>query len=80
MKKIVAVIALLSLAACTDNKGAVNALKAQGFDGIEIQGYSFFGCGEGDVYHTSFKACRDTSCTTGVVCGGVLKGNTIRYN
>ena len=81
MKKALALIfALLSLSACSDKEGATHALAAQGFDVIDIQGYSYFGCGEHDAYHTAFKACRGSVCTTGVVCGGIFKGNTIRFN
>ena len=74
-----AIGSLLLLSACSDGDGARKALEAQGFDSIEIQGYSFFGCGEHDSYATAFKACRNQKCVNGVVCRGLLKGNTIRY-
>jgi hypothetical protein len=46
MSTTLAISFLLLLSVCTDNAGAIKALEAQGFDSIEIQGYSFFGCGE----------------------------------
>jgi len=84
MKYIIPMAGLLLLfPSCTDEEGAKMALESQGFDKIEMTGYTFFGCDEKDTFHTGFKACRgpeNTNCTSGVVCSGLFKGSTIRYN
>ena len=52
-----------------------------GFTDIKIEGYSFTGCSQDDVYHTEFIATGQSgNKVKGVVCGGWLKGSTIRFN
>lgn len=81
MRTPVALLFVALLTACSDSEGTKRALEAQGFDKIEVTGYRFFGCsGNQDVYHTGFEACRGAKCITGVVCSGLLKGGTIRYD
>jgi hypothetical protein len=71
-----------ALGACTDEDGAVRALEAAGYRGVHIEGYAFFGCGNGDSYHTAFTAIGQNGRTvTGVVCAGWSlfgKASTIR--
>jgi hypothetical protein len=73
--------AILLLAACTSPEDARRALEAAGHTDIEITGYRFFGCGQEDLFRTGFEALgpRDAR-VTGVVCGGVFKGSTVRYD
>ena len=74
----VATVALL--AACDDPNGAQNALSNMGFTNIRTTGYSFFGCGDDDAFHTAFRATNPQGKTvTGVVCSGVFKGATVRF-
>lgn len=78
---VIAVVTLL--AGCTDNPGAMRALKGAGYHDIKITGYRFLGCDSGkgsdDNWHTGFDAVGPTGeRVTGVVCAGFLKGNTIR--
>jgi hypothetical protein len=85
MSKQVFVLALLLLAACTRPEKTQRVLEAQGLKDIEITGYRLFGCDSGkgsdDGWHTGFKATAPNGTkVTGVVCEGLLKGATIRYD
>lgn len=82
MKKlylILAIAAALLAAGCTSADTAVRALEGAGYTSINIEGYTLFGCGEHDVFHTKFTAKGPTGkSVSGVVCAGWLKGATIR--
>jgi hypothetical protein len=78
---LVLLISLPLLAGCTDGSGARRVLEAQGFREIEITGYRFWGCGEQDTYKTGFSALAVSGDkVTGIVCGGWLKGSTVRFD
>lgn len=80
MKRIL-LIAVLAITGCTDPTEATSVLKNNGFTDIKIEGYSFTGCSQDDVYHTEFIATGQSgNKVKGVVCGGWLKGSTIRFN
>jgi hypothetical protein len=79
MRKVL-VLGVLLLAACTDPDGATRALRDQGFKNIEITGYQFVGCDDKDTFHTGFKATTVNGVPTiGVVCSGLMKGSTVRF-
>lgn len=79
MKKLILIFLLLS--GCSSSTDAIKALKANGFTDIQTQGYSFFGCGEGDTFSTKFTAKNQQGQkVTGVVCSDWLKGSTIRFD
>ena len=80
MKKILLIIvATCIISACSDNNGAIKALKEQGYTNIQITGYKWFGCGSGDNFSTGFEATSATGIpVNGVVCSGWFKGATIR--
>lgn len=61
---------------------ATEALKDAGYHPIEVGGYSWFSCGQEDLFSTNFKALSpDSSRTvTGAVCQGLFKGKTIRLD
>lgn len=82
MKKLaIAVVALGFLAACDDPNTAKRTLSQMGYTDIEITGYSLFGCGKDDDFHTGFAATSPNGLrVTGVVCSGWLKGATVRFN
>jgi hypothetical protein len=66
---------------CSDPEGARRVLEKQGYSQIQITGYKFFGCSKGDTYRTGFKATAPNgSYTSGVVCKGWFKGNTVRLS
>ena len=75
------IILSLFLSGCTDAPKATNLLKSQGYTQVEITGYSFLGCGENDLWRTGFRAkSPNGNYTEGVVCEGVFKGQTIRFD
>jgi len=72
---------LLVISACTDGKTTKRLLKAQGYDSVEIKGYSWLGCSEDDFYHTKFEAKKDGNTVRGVACRGFwFKNTTIRWD
>jgi hypothetical protein len=81
MNKIILVAVLLALAGCTKPADSTSSLEGAGYTKIEITGFRFFGCSEDDTFRTGFKAVGPSGKTvTGVVCGGLLKGSTIRLD
>lgn len=78
-KPLVACFGVLALAGCTDDAATRDATSASGFTQVRVEGYSFFGCGKDDAFHTAFTARGvDGRCISGVVCSGWLKGATLR--
>ena len=79
MKRILIGLSFAVLAGCTSADSATRALESAGYSQIKITGYQFFGCSEDDSFHTGFTAVGPTGKpVSGVVCGGLLKGSTIR--
>lgn len=79
MRKIITIVALLALTACTDPDGAVKAAEAQGLTNVQPQGYSFFGCKKDDDFATKFTATgANGQPVEGVACGGYFAGTTVR--
>lgn len=71
----------LLLSGCTSPNNAQRALAGAGYTKVTLTGYRFFGCSEDDLYHDGFQAVGPNGQTvTGVVCGGPLKGSTIRID
>ena len=73
---------LLLGSSCTNNSKAKKALLQAGYHPIEVGGYGLWKCGEDDTFATKFKAYSpdSTYIVKGVVCGGWLKGSTIRLD
>jgi len=81
MKLILLGLSVVILSGCTSSDGATRALDSAGYSQIQITGFRFFGCGEDDNFRTGFAAVGPTGKpVTGVVCGGFLKGSTIRLD
>lgn len=75
--------ALLLLTACApmSDDTARNALESAGLHDIELHGMAIFGCSEKDFFRKKFTAKNtDGKFVEGVVCGGFLKGSTVRYD
>lgn len=67
--------------ACQSPDTAREVLENNGFTEIKITGYRWFSCDEKDLFHTGFEAVAPNGRkVTGVVCSGVMKANTIRFD
>lgn len=81
MKKLLLIIAAVSLVSCTEPDKATSVLESQGYSDIEITGYRPFMKGEDDAFSTGFEATApDGRRVTGAVTGGFLKGSTVRFD
>lgn len=77
--KMLLILAAFATSGCTDADEATKVLVDSGYKDVKITGYSFTGCSKDDAYHTEFTAKGATGNEVhGVVCGGWLKGSTIR--
>ncbi len=74
--------AALLLASCGVNPTtATRALEAQGLTNIQIEGYSWLGCGKEDTFASNFSATGvNGAAVTGQVCQGLFKGTTVRFD
>lgn len=74
-------IILVSLRSCLTNEDKPRqVLEEQGFTNIRFTGYSFFMCSDKDTYSTGFEATSPTGKEVkGAVCGGFMKGYTVRF-
>jgi hypothetical protein len=81
-KLFIAILLIAFTTSCTDEDSAEKVLRDAGYHPIEVGGYGFLKCGNGDQYATKFKAYNNdkTRIVTGVICQGVLKGKTIRLD
>lgn len=78
---ILAGLLALGASGCTDTDKATTALQGAGYKDVQITGYRIFGCSDSDTFHTGFTATGPTGVrVSGVVCGGWLKGSTIRLD
>ncbi|EAQ28704.1 hypothetical protein NAP1_13933 [Erythrobacter sp. NAP1] len=67
--------------ACTQPDRAREVLEIQGYSDIEISGYAYLACGNGDVFATAFEATSPSGqAVEGAVCSGIFKGNTVRLD
>lgn len=74
-------VIMVSLGGCTDKDKSTSILESQGYTQIQAGGYSLFGCGEADVWRTKFTAkSPNGTIVDGVVCEGIFKGATVRFN
>ncbi|AFN39341.1 hypothetical protein F485_gp199 [Aeromonas phage CC2] len=81
-KMIIAILAVLSLSACTDADGARRVLTQNGYTNVHVGGYAWFSCSEKDTFATKFTAVNKASgqVVNGAVCSGLLfKNSTIRF-
>lgn len=77
---LLALVSIL-LGGCTRPDEARRALEAAGYTDIEMHGYDWLACGEEGGFHDRFTATGPTGrFSSGVVCGGWFKGQTIRLD
>lgn len=64
----------------TDDAAALRVLEANGFTDVRFTGWKPFVCGQDDFVASGFDATGPTGIrVSGAVCGGVMKGYTIRF-
>lgn len=80
-KCVLCLTSVLFLSACSRPDATVDVLTKQGYTQVQTHGYGFFACDEKDTFSTKFTAVSPAGVkVSGVVCSGVLKGHTIRFN
>jgi len=81
-KSILIILSAIILTGClTDNKEARRILESEGYTDIRFTGYNCFACSKDDLYATGFIAKTMAGKEVkGTVCGGFLKGHTIRLD
>lgn len=81
MNKLVVLVLMLSISACTRPENSTRILQEQGYTNIQITGYSWFACSKDDTTSTGFIATNPTGKrVTGTVCSGMIfKNSTIRF-
>lgn len=88
MAKIKTALSLLFLilltTACSQPQQATAILEQQGYSDVKTYGwglFTLFQCSNDDVFKTPFSATSaNGSIVNGVVCSGILKGSTVRFN
>jgi len=79
MKRLAVVVALLALG-CTDEERTRSTLEQAGYSEIRTGGYGWASCGRDDNYATEFTATNPAGRrVSGVVCCGVVKSCTVRF-
>lgn len=79
--KIIIIALLLTLTACENKENAESVLEKTGYTDVQVDGVDFLGCGEGDIFRTKFTATTEQGKkVTGVICSGIWKKATIRYD
>ena len=80
-KFLIASALALALTGCASPDHAQQVLVDAGYSDVRTGGYSWLGCGKGDIYATNFEAVGPTGRPVkGTVCSGFFKGATIRFN
>lgn len=80
MNKLILCSIVIALTGCSQPEKTVTILESQGFTNVKTHGFSMFGCGQDDNFSTKFTAEKDGKTVSGVVCGGILKGSTVRFD
>lgn len=83
IKKIVALSAIaLAVASCGVNpEKAEKVLRSSGVQNPVIDGYAWFGCDEKDSFASNWHGIgNDGKPVSGVICGGIFKGYTVRFD
>jgi hypothetical protein len=79
MRKIFIAMVSLALCGCLSEGDSRRVLEGAGYTQIELGGMAVFGCSKEDKLSREFKAVgQGGKPVDGVLCGGFLKGITIR--
>lgn len=80
MKKIIIILSIFLLSACTDEETAQRVLEENGFTDIKLTGHKSWCCAKDDHMSTGFTAKTLSGKTvSGCVCNSWGKGATIRF-
>lgn len=82
MKKVALIALTLFLAGCGEDS-AKRAVEAYGFSDVALTGPVWWGCSDSDDFMWNSKFAAKTTNgkpVNGVVCGGALKGWTVRID
>lgn len=84
--KIITAVLLATVACAVSGCGvdpakANRALTSMGMTDVKLTGWAWYGCSDSDDFGSNFEA-KDAhgQVVTGVVCGGWLKGYTVRFD
>lgn len=83
MKKIIMLLSIGMLCSCgVNNQDAINTLTNAGYHDVQIGGYAWIGCSNSDYFASHFTAVSNSTDkpVSGVLCSGMLKGMTIRFD
>jgi hypothetical protein len=85
IKRIIAItICSILLTSCTQPDRTIRILEDQGYYNIQTHGFGIMQlsqCSEDDTFRIPFTAESSTGRqVTGVVCSGILKGATVRFD
>jgi len=75
----IALLLMFFAVGCTRPTHATKVLEDDGYQQIQITGYSWLGCDKEDFFSTGFTAYKNDREISGVVCEGFFKGATIRF-
>lgn len=79
MRYLILLLVLL-VVSCSDEQGAYDLLRSQGYTEITITGIEYGACSKDDFYSTGFSALNSNNrVVIGVVCRGFFKGSTVRF-
>jgi hypothetical protein len=80
MKKLIISLAFIALTACgVSGDDFARIMRQEGISNFRNEGYAVFGCSDSDTFKTRFSGTKNGQPIKGVVCGGWLKGYTVRY-
>ena len=81
MKYILFLSVMLCVTGCTNSTKTKQIVENAGYTNVVMDGFSLFGCSEDDFFRDKFTAkSPNGNIVNGVVCGGFLKGYTIRLD
>jgi hypothetical protein len=74
-------LAMVGVGMLGSDEKKIAAVEALGMTEVRIGGYSFFGCAREDLIRSTFEARgANGKPVSGSVCGGLLKGYTVRMD
>lgn len=71
--------ALFTIACTQDPNDVQRILRAEGVSQVALTGYDPWSCSDSDSFSTGFTGVKNGVRVAGVVCGGFMKANTVRY-